>query len=69
MQREEQRTEKAEKQRELSFVYDLINVTNIQTHVAVGNRPPVVAAVDAKANVNEYESVHDILSSIVSENY
>jgi len=41
----------------------------IQTHVAVGNRPPVVAAVDAKANVNEYESVHDILSSIVSENY
>lgn len=41
----------------------------IQTHVAVGNRLPVVAAVDAKANVNEYESVHDILSSIVSENY
>lgn len=53
----------------MSFVCDLINAAGIQTHVAVGNRPPVVAAVDAKANVNEYESVHDILSSIVSENY
>lgn len=43
------------------------HVFYIQTHVAVEIRPPVVAAVKAKANVNEYESVHDILSSIVSE--
>jgi len=53
----------------VSNVCGQFNAMAIQTHVAVGNRPPVVAAVDAKANVNEYESVHDILSSIVSENY